>query len=285
MQNKFVLAAASVFVLAPAQAAFFIDFRNGVWDHSAIGGPSSSNGWAVNPSTNRGYASGTAEIDTGVFLTVSSTFIGTAQPGTSNFKLDPVNTPGFAFQNRGTGDRNTTIDPVTGRILLENYQKITFTFSAPVIMDFLQLADIDTATSSGSQTWRDAVGVEYWNGSAPTDPGSGINAEITHLGSRLVSAQSARGLNYAWANTLGNTTTSNPASATDASSVTFSSSGEAIDGFSVYFWNRGTAANGGQHGIVLQAQGNRLQLAPVPEPTSLALVALSTLAGLTRRKR
>lgn len=276
----------SLLGMMSSSAAFLIDFRDGTWDHSAVGGPASSTGWAKPTSTTQGYTSGVTEIETGVFLTVTTQFLGTANPGTNNFRLDPVNTPGFAFQNRNTGDRNSEVE--VGGVMqtqLLNYQRIDFRFSEKVTLDLLRVGDIDTATSSGSQVFRDTVALELWQGAAPTTPGTGIEPTITLApASRLSLGETTEGMNFAYATTLGNTETSNnPILAENTSAATFEYDRTGVDGFSVYLWNRGQATGIGNHAVVLQAEGS--QITVVPEPTTTVCLLGSALAfGFVRRR-
>lgn len=272
-----------------SHAAFTIDFRDGVWDHSAVGGPSASNGWAAPTPSNLntpGYSAGVTEVETGVFLNVTRTFVGSASTGPNNFRLDPVNTPGFAFQNAGTGDTNPQVTTALGvQTVLTNYQRIDFSFSQKVTLDQLRIGDIDTATSTGtnSQAWRDTVALELWQGSAPTIPGTAIEPNISLAPStRLALGSTTNGLPFAFASQLGNTSTSNnPILASNTSAATFSYDLEGVDGFSIYLWNRGQGT-GGQHAIVLQADGSALTV--VPEPSSALLLPLAALVILKRRR-
>ena len=258
-------------VACAEEVNFAINFRTGIWDHSALGRPVSSSGWAVNGATNRGYDQGTTFFsEANLSLTVQSRFFGGAAPGVDNFRLDPINTPGFAFQNAGTGDKNTTS--------LLNYQRIDFSFSSPVTMDFLELRDIDTSSSSGTQAWRDATGLELWYGTPPATPGLGIKPDITRYSPTNLTVDTTQyALPHTYATTLGNTQSS------DRSAAIFEYDGQAVDGFSVYLWNRG-AGTGGKHGIVLQAAGNRF-IAQVPEPAGGLLLAMGGGMLFLRRRR
>jgi len=193
-------------------SVFSIDFRNGTWDHSAVGGPDSSTGWATtsmtNPTSTRGYSSGTTQVQPGLSLTVRSQFLGTARTGINNLTLDAPNSLGFGFQNSGTGDKNPTVNG-SGLTILQNYQRIDFFFSEKVSLDFLQIGDIDTATGTGSQSWRDAVGLELWNGASALSAGLGLTPTIitpapTGSQTRLLTSTTTTGLVFAYANTIGN---------------------------------------------------------------------------------
>ncbi|MGE9269695.1 MAG: hypothetical protein ACQKBU_02745 [Verrucomicrobiales bacterium] len=269
-----------------ASAAFSIDFRNGIWDHSSVGGPSSSVGWGSPTGSSTGYSSGISEIETGVFVTVTSQFFGTASTGPNNLTLDPVNTPGFAIQNAGLGDTNPE-SSINGQLQtsLLNYQRIDFSFSTPVILDILRIGDIDTSTSSGTQLWRDTVALELWNDSAPSTPGTGIQPTLTLAENSYLSlGVTTTGMPFAWATTLGNTLTSNnPILDTNASAVTYSYSNEdGVDGFSLYLWNRGQGT-GNQHAVVLQAEGSLVSV--IPEPSSAMLTLTLPVIMLRRRRR
>ncbi|BDS07993.1 hypothetical protein NT6N_30330 [Oceaniferula spumae] len=264
---------------------FSIDFRDGTWMHDTPSGVVISHGWGKPSNTTQGYTQGISEVAPGTFLTVKTQFFGTASAGADNFRLDPSNTPGFAFQNAGTGDTNFSVDS-NGNTILQNYQRIDFSFSTAVLLDSLRILDIDTASSTGAttQAWRDTVAVELWNGSGPLAPGLNIDPSITLPGSpsRLLQGVTSNGLPYAYANTLGNTSTSNPGQPNDPSSAVYSLSTDAVDGFSLYLWNRGRGS-GGKHAVVLQASGSQLRV--VPEPSSLSLFAITISMIALRRSR
>ncbi len=262
-----------------------IDFRSGIWEHETSAGVFQSyNGWQKKPGSTQGYATGRTTFTGGTTLSVKTQFFGTAKAGPNNFTLDAVNTRGFSFQNLGTGDTNKKVD-ANGRTILENYQRIDFTFSNKVSMDTLRLSDVDTSGTGGptTQAWRDTVGLELWNGSVPVLPGTGIDPQIflpsmTNLKSNITSG----GLPFAYADVVGNTTAVNPAPANDPSTATFSYNQSFVDGFSIYLWNRG-GGTGSQHAVVLQASGSSLTV--VPEPSATGLLAFAATLLLARRRR
>ena len=264
---------------------FNIDFRNASWNHNTVSGLVTSNGWGRPSPTAAGYNSGFTQVAPGVTLTVSSQFFGTASPGPENFTLDPVNTPGFAFQNAGTGDTNFTNDAF-GRTVLNNYQRIDFRFSTPVTMNSLRISDIDTSStiSGNGYAWRDTVGLELWQRNVPIVPGTGIDPTITLSNpSNLQQSITSGGLPYTYANLPGNTTAPNPAPLNDPSTATFTAAALPVDGFSIYLWNRGMGT-GSKHAVVLQATGNTLTV--VPE-VSVSVLSIAGMVGLiaTRRRR
>lgn len=262
-----------------------IDFRNGAWEHETSPGVFQTfTGWQKPAGSTRGYTSGRTTFSGGTVLNVSTRFFGTAQPGPNNFTVDAVNTPGFSFQNLGTGDTNPNVDG-NGRTILQNYQRIDFAFSRKVSMGILRLSDIDTSGTGGptGQAWRDTVGLELWNGMVPAVPGSGIDPTITlGPGSFLRTGITAGGLPFAFADTIGNTATSNPAPPNDPSTASFSYNQDFVDGFSVYLWNRGMGT-GSQHAVVLQATGSEFNV--IPEPSAMVMVVGALVMGCGRRRR
>lgn len=247
--------------------AFSIDFTNGIWTSTAgtttgwptAGVKSGQSGYVASPTT----ASSVLDAGTGLSVTVSSAFFGTAAAGPNNLKLNPPNTNGFTFQNAGTGDLNT------GNTL-NNYQRINFTFSNKVRVDLLNLEDIDRSSSAANPQWVDAATVQLWNG-APTAFGAGINPDVSKATTSNLTivpvgqpaGNSRFGVPYVFASTGANTVNS------DTASIASYTSDAEIDGFSIFFWNQ-RSATGGQHGIAIRAVGN--EVSPVPEPSAFALI-------------
>ena len=271
--------------LAQSAGSFGIDFRNATWTHpTASGGTVTQTGWAKEPSKTTGYTSGSTVFANGTRLDVTTRFFGTAKAGTDNFTFDAVNTNGFSFQNAGTGDVNG--NDANGNVLLINYQRIDFSFSDRISMDFLRIGDIDTNSSSGTQTWRDTVAVGLWNVapsvSPPATPGTLIDPVITFSNpTNLRKSTTSTGLDYVFADKIGNFTAPSPSPPNDPSTATFEYDSNFVSGFSIYFWNRGTGTGSStKHAVVLE--GN--SFTPVPEPSTACLLALGLLAAIRRRR-
>ena len=269
--KRVVVSSSLVLILTavPANAAFMLEFINGTWDHSSVGGPTNSNGWAVVPGTTAGYTQGVQEVEPGVFATVTSSVSGTAQRSAFNFSSGNALTTGFAISNLGLNDDN-------GAALI-NYHRVDVAFSSPVTIDALTVGDIDTATGTGLQTWKDAVALELWNGSAPVSPGDGIQPTVSFsANTNLQLNTTSYPIQFVDALTLGNTVS-------DARSTATYSSNAVIDGLSLYLWDTGRSNTNGRHAITLSAAGASFET--VPEPSAASLVGLAVVGLVLRRSR
>ena len=253
----------------PADAAFMIQFLEGTWDHSSVGGPSASTGWAIDTRDGgtAGYTQGVQEVEPGVFATVTTSVLGGAIPSPLNFTSGNANTAGFVVSNFSDDDRN-------GDELLA-YQRFDVAFSTPVTMESLSIGDIDSISGSGDQNWNDAIALELWTDAVPASPGLGIVPDIVP-GTNLQRDDTTYPIPFVTASNLGNMV-NDPDSA-----VTYSSPA-VIDGFSFYLWNTGTGDPTSRHAVTLSAAGAVFET--VPEPGAATLLGLAGFALVVRRTR
>lgn len=255
-----------------AQAAQF-SFESGtIWDHSAVGGNSSNNGWQG------GQTQGTATVD-GITLTVISTFVN-ASASSNNLKIqDTGNTDGFVLGNNNQSDDGNSSS-------LTNYQRVDFTFDIPVNFTAFKFGDIDTdeETNPSNSKFVDALGVEGFTTSAGTI-GTGL-PPVYDLADSELADSTIGGVSYISRDIA--TYGKDNVGSEDVQGQARISFNQGVQVASVYFFNDLNSAQSGDHSINLFNATLDVQEVPFEFSPSLGLlISLSSLFGINylRKKR
>jgi hypothetical protein len=255
----------------PSYAAVAIQFGSETWDHSAFGGPSSSNGWSTAAASSTIPGGSTVLVDggTSVEVTIALDSFGSTVSSHSFFHSGSGNRLSTSSDFNGSAPNTSPAlvianknDKDLGTSTLSTYSKVTFSFSKPVILSKFILGDIDHRTD-----WQDMVGISSLIGGQSVGNSIITGAAGYHevLPERTYGGLFPAGTISAEISGVNDS----PGSADNAlAQVVFDSF---VDTVSIYFWNTGTT--GAEHAIFVKS-GDIEVSEIVPEPTTLVLGVL-----------
>ncbi len=257
------------------------------WDHSQEGGSANSNGYDGN------YSSGTSSV-AGVSVSFSSTYAGTATTHNldKNLSTSADNAgDGFIMGNSSVSvDHQTTT--IEGVKQIENYQVWTITFSEAVDNFSWSILDIDSSDEGSAKNWIDTLAAEGWSSQSlnPTLGTGDVLANWNLGGSELMLDTSTYNLDtvYRDTDTHGwDNEGSSTAEAADATATLYFAS--PVERISLYFFDHSDLTptnNTPNHAVAAEGSFTfETSFTPVPEPSSISLIALAGISTLLRRRR